>query len=92
MTAPSSSRSAIISPSAQNRVPSRFWCQRSFVPRPVASADAISVAGRPMALSSGVKMRLAGCPSISASVQPMMRRAPSFQPVTRPSRSVLMMP
>ncbi|MGY2735555.1 hypothetical protein ACVWYO_003229 [Sphingomonas sp. UYP23] len=54
------------------------------------SASCISVSTRPIASSSGVKTRARVWPSISASLHPRISRAPAFQAVTRPSRSVAM--
>ena len=59
--------------------------------RPSRRAMASSRAGMPAATSSGVNSRSMGCPSISASLQPVTRVAPSFQEVMQPlSRQVRM--
>ncbi len=88
----SSFSSGIISPLAQNRVSSRRRCQRSSEARPWVSACPISRSGTPASQSSGVKKSSQRRPHISASDQPRMRRAPSFQLVTTPFRSMVMMP
>ena len=62
------SRIAIITPLAQNSVPSRRTCQRSSLARSCASARAASRAGRPLAHSSLVKMKSALMPITSASL------------------------
>ncbi len=88
--APCGSAIGIISPLAQNREPSFFWCQRSSLPRPFCSAAFISACGTPARRSSMVKKLLAGWPTISASSHPRIRRAPSFQLINRQSRSSAM--
>ena len=85
---PPSSISGIISPLAQNRVPSLRRCQRSSAPRPCRRAAPISFSGMPSATSSSVKNTPAGRPRISASDQPRIRSAPGDQLVTRPFRSM----
>lgn len=90
-SAPPGERRGIISPLAQNRDPSLRRCHRSSVARPVSEAHRISVPGRPAARSSPVKKVAAGRPTISSADHPMMRSAPGFQAVTRPSWSVVTM-
>ena len=90
-TAPPCARSGISSPLPQKWELSRRLCQRSSALRPWASACCISSRGAPLRQSSTVKMTSARWPRISASVHPRMRLAPSFQLVTRLSRSIVMM-
>src|SRR4051812_22660133 len=88
MIAPASSFSGVSSPLAQKRSPLLRWCQRLSEANPLSYAVRRSWAGMPATTSSGVKNRSMGWPSISCSVQPSTRRAPSFQLVTRPWRFV----
>ncbi len=91
IASPVSSRNTISEPLAQNRSPDLRTCQRSSMPLPLSSAAAASISICRCSTSSGVKVRCSVSPSISASLQPRMRRAPSFHDVTRPCISVAMM-
>ncbi|CAA9380138.1 MAG: hypothetical protein AVDCRST_MAG64-569 [uncultured Phycisphaerae bacterium] len=84
---PPASRIALVTPAAQNRLPSFRTCQRSFDARPSAAAAASSSRSSPPAKSSGVKNAAMCRPTISSAAYPNTRCAPGFHEVTRPSGS-----
>ena len=89
---PSPSLSGIISPLAQKVVPSLRRCQRSSLPRPWSRGRAHLLLGDLVALVLLGKEDVGVSPEHLGLGPPEDTLGPAFQLVTRPFRSIAMMP